>query len=116
MKTKTVTKHVLELEASKLQERLTESFFDIFHDMKDEVNDLKRHLSALHECLERIEKNEWVQLFRDGWTMMMLDNESMEFVENIFGRQCMNPNLELEITVLNADGNKTIVKEDDINY
>lgn len=112
---------MLEVNAAELKSKLVDSFLDIISDFAVEtIEDLESQVSAFKECLELIRTNSWRRLFADGWTMMMLDNDSMEYVENFFDKKRKHSYekkyTEIEIIVKCENGDSYIIEERDINF
>jgi len=117
MKVTTNKKHTITLDAVELQERLINHFIGIIQDFSDSPVDLKTNVQMFNDALENILANRWAKLFSDGYTMMLLDDESMKYVEDFFidKEKKKIHNDELELIVQKG----TIgypVKEDDIDY
>ena len=117
MNISTVTKHRLEIQASDLEECIIDSFQDIINDYKrEEVEDLINQVKYFHEVLKAIRDKNWRKIFNDGLTMMCLDGDSMEYVENFFVNKRNRAGMELEIVVLYPDGELVTVPERDIQF
>lgn len=104
----TIAKYKIDLKASDLKNRIVESYLDTMNDYFDsDISDLLSHADSFHQCLNHIKRNEWQSLFSKGYTMMLLDEETMLYVEKFF-----NSNVDKTKSEKNE---LELVIEDDIN-
>lgn len=100
---KTITKHILEVNAEDLQKNLCNNFMDILNDyLGESVDDLKTNVAAFHKVLQLIGNYDWRSVFSEGYTMMVLSPDDFDFVDNFFqskknGRAYKNDELEIRI-------------------
>jgi len=121
MNKKIITKHRLEVNAADLKSRLVENFLDIINDFAVEsIEDLDIQVTAFKNCIREIRDNNWRKIFNDGFTMMLLDKEAMDFVEDFFEKKHKykfeKEYTELEILVKDEQGNSWIIEECNVNY
>jgi hypothetical protein len=123
MNKKTITKYSIEISAEEAKNRIVDNFLDILKDYAaEDIEDLKTQTSLFDECIEDVKNNNWKKLFQEGFTMMILDQEAMDFVEDFFIRknkyhlhEGIHPS-ELEIVVKTQNGESFIVPEKFIQY
>jgi|688.fasta_scaffold935713_2 hypothetical protein len=118
MNKKTINKHIIEISAEEAKNRIVESFLDIIKDYASEdIDDLKVQTSILDECVNDIRDNNWRKLFNEGYTMMILDREVFDFVEDFFiKKNKYQYSAELEIVIKTENGDAFIVPEKYIQY
>jgi hypothetical protein len=115
---KSVTKTIIEVQASALKNNMAEAFKDIFNDY--DIKDARER--ELHEadwnrftdCMQQMDKGMYAQVFKDAYTMMLLDGCEFEAVEKFFNNR--QPNTEIEIHVVSTPGTCFVVTEKDIQY
>ena len=104
---------------------------DILKDhASEDIDDLKTQISLFDECIEDVKNNNWKKLFQEGYTMMILDRDTTNFVEDFFIKKSKyhlrevifdkyhfdeGPS-ELEIVVKTQNGESFIVPEEFIQY
>ena len=106
---KTITKYVIEIDQAQAIKRLISNFMGALQDNIDDVEYFMMDLSRIHEILQEIENTGRMEnVFKDGYTMMVLPDEDMENVENFFRRtkDGADDNQELEIHIMNDLGIK----------
>ena len=117
--TKTVTKTTIEVSAASLKKNIVDSFKEIFNDY-DLTSVSQRELyqadfNRLTNCLDQMDKGSYANVFKDGYTYMLLDPSDMEVVEKFFEERKQNTELEICIT-LSTPGTAFIVMDKDIQY
>ena len=116
---KTVTKHVITVNAADMKKRFCEAFMDILNDNLTVDNDMEgfsMELNRFQDDLNYIDKHGFRQAFKDGYTMMLLGGKEFDFVEEWFNRPG-SAQEELCIRILDNDGNQMeIVPHVDLNY
>ena len=116
--TKTITKTIIEVQASALRTNMAEAFKDILNDY--DIRDARER--ELHEAdwnrftdnMEQMDKGMYSQVFKEGYTMMLLEPCEFEAVEKFFDNR--QPNTEIEIHVVSTPGTCFVVTEKDIQY
>lgn len=117
---KTTTKHTLTVNATDLKKNLCASYMQLLQDELDaketDLEYFKMDLDRFQDELDSIVKSGFAQSFRDGNTMILLNGEDFEFVENWFNK---NKNLseELVVRILDDEGNQMeVVQHVDLSY
>ena len=117
---KTSTKHTLTVKATDLKKNLCTSYVQLLQDELEakeiDFEYFKMDLDRFQDEMDSIVKHGFAQSFRDGNTMMLLNSEDFEFVENWFDN---NKNLseELVVRILDEHGNQMeIVQHVDLSY
>ena len=115
---KSVTKTIIEVQASALKNNMAEAFKDIFndYDIKDarERELYEADWNRFTDCMQQMDKGMYAQVFKEGYTMMFLDHREFEAVEKFFMNR--QPNTEIEIHVVSTPGTCFVVTEKDIQY
>ena len=115
--TKTITKTVIETTEEAIKERMADGFRDIFNDYDitdaSERDNYQADWNRFTDCMEQIDRGFFAEVFKEGYTFMMLNHKDVEMIEKF--HQQKNPDAELEIHVLSR-GTTYVVKSEDINY
>ena len=115
---KSVTKTIIEVQASALKNNMAEAFKDIFndYDIKDarERELYEADWNRFTDNMEQMDKGLYSQVFKEGYTMMLLEPREFEVVERFFKNR--QPNTEIEIHVVSTPGTCFVVTEKDIQY
>jgi hypothetical protein len=115
---KSVTKTIIEVQASALKNNMAEAFKDIFndYDIKDarERELYEADWNRFTDCMQQMDKGMYAQVFKDAYTMMLLDHREFEAVERFFKNR--QPNTEIEIHVVSTPGTCFVVTEKDIQF
>ena len=120
MNIKTTTKHTVTVQASDLKRNLCSAYVQMLQDeLEAKTTDFeyfKMDLDRLQDELNSIEKHGFTQTFRDGSTMMLLNNEDFEFVDTWFNKPKSNEE-ELVVRILDHLGKEIeVVKHEDLSY
>lgn len=103
MNKKTITKHILKIDADIIQKNLLAHFADIVNNyINQDIKDLEIQVEAFHKVVIYLKNYDWNSIFSEGYTVMALPDEDMEFVEDFFqckknGGAYKNDELELHI-------------------
>jgi hypothetical protein len=115
---KSVTKTIIEVQASALRTNMAEAFKDIFndHDITDanERDLYQADWFRFTDSMDQMDKGMYAQVFKDAYTMMLLGHREFEAVEKFFNNR--QPNTEIEIHVVSTPGTCFVVTENDIQY
>ena len=115
---KSVTKTVIEVQASTLRTNMVAAFRDIFNDydlLDAQERDLyQADFYRLTDNMDQMDKGMYSHVFKEGYTMMLLDDREFEAVEKFFVNR--QPNTEIEIHVVSTPGTCFVVTEKDIQY
>jgi len=121
MNIKTTKKHTIKVQATKLKKNLYSSFVDLLRDelieAESDFDYFRIDLNRFHDEITSIEKNGFTSSFKDGYTMMLLDSDVFDFVEQWFNKPKFDGEEELEISIRNhLDDEIQIVKHTDLSY
>lgn len=117
---KTTTKHTLTVNATDLKKNLCASYLQLLQDELDakeiDFEYFKMDLDRFQDELDSVVKSGFAQSFREGNSMILLNGEDFDFVENWFEK---NKNLseELVVRILDDEGNQMeVVQHVDLSY
>lgn len=115
MKKTTTNIHTLEIDYYKMLEHFVESNNDIITDLSTcSVRDLRLHLLSFAEAINDFDNSNVKRIFQEGFTMMLLDEDEFEFVEDFFTQDPENEDIQLKIV---KDGKVVeIISSDYIQY
>ena len=115
---KSVTKTIIEVQASTLKANMVAAFRDIFNDYDitnaDERDLYQADWFRFTDSMDQMDQGKYEQVFKDAYTMMLLDGCDFEAVEKFFMNR--QPNTEIEIHVVSTPGTCFVVTEKDIQY
>ena len=116
--TKTITKTIIEVRASTLKANMVAAFRDIFNDYDImDANERDLYQSDWYrftDSMDQMDKGMYAQVFKDAYTMMLLDHAEFDVVERFFKNR--QPNTEIEIHVVSTPGTCFVVTEKDIQF
>lgn len=117
---KTSTKHTITVKATDLKKNLCTSYVQLLQDELEakeiDFEYFKMDLDRFQDEMDSIGKHGFAQSFRDGNTMVLLNPEDFEFVENWFEKN-RNLSEELVVRILDEHGNQMeIVQHVDLSY
>ena len=120
MNIKTTTIHKITVNATDLKKNLCASYLQLLQDELEakeiDFEYFKMDLDRFQDELDSIVKSGFAQAFRDGNTMVLLNGEDFEFVENWFEKN-RNLSEELVVRILDEKGNQTeVVQHVDLSY
>ena len=115
--TKTITKTIIETTEEAIKSRMADSFRDIFNDY-DITDARERELyeadwNRFTDCMEQMDKGLFAEVFKEGYTYMMLNYKDHELIERF--HQAKKEDAELEVHVL-SKGTTYVVKSQQLNY
>jgi len=120
--TKTVTKTIIEVQASTLKANMVAAFRDIFNDYDitnaDERDLYQADWYRFTDSMDQMDQGKYAQVFKDAYTMMLLDSSDFEAVEKFFKIRHHNrqQDTEIEIHVVSTPGTCFVVTEKDIQF
>lgn len=116
MNIKTTTSHTINATEEQLKRNLYSSYLDLLTDgLGDDVEYFEQYAHMLSSAIQDIEKLGFKELFKDGYTMMLLDPNDFNFVDEWFNKPgSAEENLQIVITKKN--GQVEIVSHDDLCY
>jgi hypothetical protein len=117
---KSVTKTIIEVQASTLKANMVAAFRDIFNDY--DIRDARERdlyqadWFRFTDCMDQMDQGKYAQVFKDAYTMMLLDGRDFEAVEKFFANRQPHISTEIEIHVVSTPGTCFVVTEKDIQY
>lgn len=114
---KTSTLHTINATEEQLKKNLYSSYVDILTDglKEDTVEFFEHDVHRLSEAIQTVDKHGFASLFKEGFTMMLLDSEDFKFLEKWhFHDKDETENLQVVITKKN--GQIEIVSQEDLYY
>lgn len=113
---KTTTLHTINTTEDRLKKNLYSSYLDILTDgLKDDIEYFEHDVHRLSSAMQDIEKLGFKELFKDGYTMMLLDPADFDFVDKWFNKPgSAEENLQIVITKKN--GQVELVSHEDLSY
>ena len=121
MNIKTTTKTTLTVNASDLKKNLYSSFIQLIQDELDGAqNDFeyfRMDLNRFQDEADSIEKHGFAQAFRDGYTMMLLNDKDFTFVDEWLNKPDFKTDEELVVSIVDHLGTQIeVVNHVDLNY
>jgi hypothetical protein len=119
---KSVTKTIIEVQASTLKANMVAAFRDIFNDYDitnaDERDLYQADWYRFTDSMDQMDQGKYEQVFKDAYTMMLLDPSDFDAVEKFFKNRHHNrqPDTEIEIHVVSTPGTCFVVTEKDIQF
>jgi hypothetical protein len=115
MKKTTINVHTLEIDYCKMLEHFVESNKDIITDLSTTcVRELREHLLSFAEAIKDFDNANIKRVFQEGYTMMLLDEDEFEYIEDFFTRDPENEDIQLKIV---RDGEVVeIISSDYLQY
>ena len=119
---KSVTKTIIEVQASTLKANMVAAFRDIFNDYDitnaDERDLYQADWFRFTDSMDQMDQGKYEQVFKDAYTMMLLDSSDFEVVEKFFKNRLFNRQTaeEIEIHVVSTPGTCFVVTEKDIQF
>lgn len=115
---KTITLHTINTTEEKLKKNLYASYLDILSDglKEDTVEFFENDTHRLSDAIQTIDKHGFVSLFKEGFTMMLLDLEDFEFVDKWFNKPKFPNEQDLVVKILMENGTTQVVNADDLSY
>lgn len=113
----TTALHTINATEDQLKRNLYSSCLDILTDdlKEDTVEFVELDVHRLSEAIQVIEKRGFKELFKDGYTMMLLDATDFDFVDKWFNKPAsVKENLQIVITRKN--GQVELVSHEDLSY
>lgn len=113
---KTTTLHTINTTEENLKKNFYSSYLDILTDgLKDDIEYFEHDVHRLSSAIQDIEKLGFTELFKEGYTMMLLDPNYFNFVDEWFNKDgSAEENLQIVITKKN--GQVELVSDKDLSY
>ena len=113
----TVTLHKIHTTEERLKRNFYSAYSDIFTDnlKEDTVEFFEHDAHRLSSAIQTIDKHGFASLFRDGYTMMLLNPNDFEFVDKWFNKPG-SADEELQIIIEKKNGSIEIVSPEDLSY
>ena len=118
MNIKTITLHTINTTEENLKRNLYSSYLDIFTDglKEDTVDFFENDVHRLSDAIQTIDKHGFASLFKDGYTMMLLDPNDFDFVERFHNKPKFFNEEDLVVKVLMKNGTTQVVNHDELSY
>ena len=115
---KTTTLHTINTTEDQLKRNLYSSYLDIFTDglKEDTVEFLEHDVHRLSDAIQTIDKHGFASLFKEGYTMMLLDSEDFNFVDKWFDKPKFFNEEDLVVKILMKNGTTQVVNSDELSY
>jgi hypothetical protein len=115
---KTTTLHTINTTEEKLKKNLYSSFADILNDClaEDTAEYFENEAHRLSDAIQTIDKHGFASLFKDSYTMLLLDHEDFNFVEKWFNKPQFPNEEDLVVKILMKNGTTQVVNADDLSY
>jgi hypothetical protein len=98
MKTTTTTIHTIEIDYDKALKRFVEINNNLIDDLADDsVNELYVHVQSYAQAIKDFSEYKIKNICQEGYTMMLLNDEELEFVESFFTRDPENEDIQLKV-------------------
>ena len=112
-KTTTITKHTIIVQKDKAIEQYNDSVLDrIQCDLKASDYEYCEDLINLGQELKRLHDNEFLQFFKDGATMLLLESDDFQLLED----NVDNKDFFFEIVVKDGDRIVEAISSDDVTW
>ena len=113
IKTSTITKHVILVQKDKAIEQYNDAVLDrIQCDLKASDYEYCEDLINLGQELKRLHDNEFTIFFRDGATMLLLESDDFQLLED----EVDNKDFFFEIVVMDGDRVVETISSDDVTW
>ena len=114
---KTTTLHTINTTEEKLKQNLYASYLDLLTDgLKDDVDFFENDVHRLSDAIQTIDKHGFASLFKEGFTMMLLDAEDFNFVERFHNKPKFPNEEDLIVKILMKNGTTQVVNHDELSY
>ena len=98
MKTTTTTIHTIEIDYDKALKHFVACNNDIVTDLVDcDGNDLYIHLQSYTQAIKDFQDYKIKNICQEGYTMMLLNDEELEFIESFFVRDPENEDIQIKV-------------------
>ena len=114
MNIKTTTLHTI----NTTEEKLKRNFYSCYLDTMscDDVEYFENDVHRLSSAIQDLNNLGFKELFKDGYTMMLLDAQDFEFVERFHTKPKFKDEEELVVKILMKDGSTQVVNQEDLSY
>lgn len=111
----TTTLHTINITEATLKQNFYESFMDVMKDgISDSLESFEMDVDRLYVAIQDIDRVGFRSLFQEGYTMMLVDSDDMEFMERFLREEFTNQSLQ--IVIKRTNGDTEIILEKDISY
>ena len=112
------TLHTIKTTEEQLKKNLYSSYVDILADglKEDNVEFFERDAHRLSSAIQDVNKLGFEELFKEGYTMVLLDPKDFEFVEEWIDKPKFPGEENLQVVIAKADGSVEIVSHEDLSY
>lgn len=116
----TTTKHTIKVERDDLKSNIYKAFHFMLQDHLDDGKESLEYFEIdngrLSDVINAINKEGFRDLFAEGYTMMLLNDNDFCYVEDFFGKKLDKQGEELEVHIMHEGRVLEIVKHDDLSY
>ena len=115
----TTTKlHTINTTEEQLKKNLYSSYVDILTDgLKEDTTEFFEHdAHRLSESIQTVDKHGFASLFKDGFTVMLLNDEDFDFVDKWFNKPKFFNEEDLVVKILMKNGTTQVVNAADLSY
>lgn len=119
----TTTKHTIKVERDDLKSNIYKAFNLMLQDHLDDGAESLEYFEIdngrLSDVINAINKGGLGglrDLFAEGYTMMLLNDDDFCYVDNFFGKKLEKQGEELEVHIMHEGRVLEIVKHDDLSY
>jgi hypothetical protein len=115
----TTTKlHTINTTEEQLKRNLYSSYLENLSDglKEDTVEFFEQGAHRLSKVIQTIDKHGFASLFKDGFTMVLLDAEDFDFVEKWVNKPKFFNEEDLVVKILMKNGTTQVVNHEDLSY
>jgi hypothetical protein len=115
---KTTTLYTINTTEEQLKKNLYSSYVDILTDgLKEDTAEFFEHdAHRLSEAIQTIDKHGFASLFKEGFTVMLLDAKNFQFVDCWFNKAKFPNEEDLVVKILMKNGTTQVVNHKDLSY
>jgi hypothetical protein len=115
---KTTTLHTIHATKEQLKKNLYSSYVDILTDglKEDTVRFFEYDAHRLSEAIQTVDKHGFTGLFKEGYTMVLLDPKDFDFVDEWMNKPKFPNEENLQIVITKDDKSTEIVSHEDLSY
>jgi len=116
MRTRKIT-NIIRVTTTELKKNLYGNYLQLLNDsLSDEMEYFEMDANRLTDAIQTIQKHGFTDLFKEGYTMMLLPEDDFNFVDQWFNRPG-SAEEELEVRIYNEDQALVeTVKHEDLSY
>jgi hypothetical protein len=114
----TTTLHTINTTEEQLKRNLYSFYLENLSDglKEDTVEFFEQEAHRLSKVIQTIDKHGFASLFKDGFTMVLLDAEDFDFVEKWVNKPKFFNEEDLVVKILMKNGTTQVVNHKDLSY